>query len=162
MTSNSPLLSLPLPFLITLMPLLFPPLLSPRLLSSIILRILISAVFTITGGLTAVMFTDFIETVIMVIGGVILGGIALHKVGGYNEMVKLFPTAYASYASTSSSVFGSSQPGRNVSLCNDTIPSNFMHFMRPVTDGDLPWTGITFGLTISATWYWCTDQGDEY
>ena len=21
-----------------------------------------------------------------------------------------------------------------------------------------PWTGMTFGLTISAVWYWCSDQ----
>ena len=113
-------------------------------------RILISGVFTITGGLTAVMFTDFIETIIMVIGGVVLGVLALSKVGGYSEMVRRFPAAYASPPASA---------GVNVSFCNDTIPANFMHFMRPVTDGDLPWTGITFGLTISATWYWCTDQG---
>lgn len=30
-------------------------------------------------------------------------------------------------------------------------------FRDPYT-GDLPWTGMTFGLTIMATWYWCTDQ----
>ena len=108
--------------------------------------------FTITGGLTAVMFTDTIETVIMVIGGVVLGALALDKVGGYSEMVRQFATAYPSPPPTI-------DPLRNITNCNDSIPSNFMHFMRPVTDGDLPWTGITLGLTISATWYWCTDQG---
>lgn len=30
-------------------------------------------------------------------------------------------------------------------------------FRDPHT-ADLPWTGMTFGLTIMATWYWCTDQ----
>merc|ERR1719431_739712 len=61
---------------------------------SVVIIILISGVFTITGGLTAVMFTDFIETIIMVIGGVVLGVLALNKVGGYSEMVRRFPAAY--------------------------------------------------------------------
>lgn len=33
-----------------------------------------------------------------------------------------------------------------------------MHMFRDPYTGDLPWTGMTFGLTIIATWYWCTDQ----
>lgn len=33
-----------------------------------------------------------------------------------------------------------------------------MHMFRDPYTGDLPWTGMTFGLTIMATWYWCTDQ----
>ena len=30
-------------------------------------------------------------------------------------------------------------------------------FRDPVT-GDMPWPGTIFGLTVIATWYWCTDQ----
>ena len=30
--------------------------------------------------------------------------------------------------------------------------------MRPADDGNLPWTGVLFGLTISSIWYWCSDQ----
>lgn len=33
-----------------------------------------------------------------------------------------------------------------------------MHLFRDPVSGDLPWTGMTFGLSIVATWYWCTDQ----
>lgn len=33
-----------------------------------------------------------------------------------------------------------------------------MHLFRDPISGDLPWTGMTFGLSIMATWYWCTDQ----
>ena len=35
--------------------------------------------------------------------------------------------------------------------------SDYFDLLRK-TDGDLPWTGMTFGLTISAVWYWCSDQ----
>ncbi|XP_066833845.1 sodium/mannose cotransporter SLC5A10 isoform X3 [Anser cygnoides] len=33
-----------------------------------------------------------------------------------------------------------------------------MHLFRDPVSGDLPWTGMTFGLSIMAAWYWCTDQ----
>lgn len=33
-----------------------------------------------------------------------------------------------------------------------------MHLFRDPASGDLPWTGMTFGLSIMAMWYWCTDQ----
>uniref|UniRef100_H2YKJ8 Uncharacterized protein n=1 Tax=Ciona savignyi TaxID=51511 RepID=H2YKJ8_CIOSA len=32
------------------------------------------------------------------------------------------------------------------------------HVFRDPIDSDLPWPGLTFGLTIIATWYFCTDQ----
>lgn len=32
------------------------------------------------------------------------------------------------------------------------------HLFRDAITGDLPWPGLVFGLTIQATWYWCTDQ----
>ncbi|XP_044517196.1 sodium/glucose cotransporter 5 isoform X3 [Gracilinanus agilis] len=49
---------------------------------------------------------------------------------------------------------------------NKTIPNttchlpraDAMHMFRDPSTGDLPWTGMTFGLTIMAAWYWCTDQ----
>ena len=43
---------------------------------SILILLLIAAVFTIAGGLTAVMWTDFIQTILMIIGALILAGIS--------------------------------------------------------------------------------------
>jgi sodium/glucose cotransporter 1/sodium/glucose cotransporter 9 len=39
-------------------------------------------------------------------------------------------------------------------------PSYAMHLLRDATPGnaDIPWSGIIFGLPISAIWYWCSDQ----
>lgn len=37
------------------------------------------------------------------------------------------------------------------------------HVFRDPVDSDLPWPGMLFGITIIATWYWCTDQvGGHY
>ena len=50
----------------------------------------------------------------------------------------------------------------NASLCTTAhcglVPDNSMHMMRAASDPNYPWTGMIFGLTISAVWYWCTDQ----
>lgn len=39
-------------------------------------------------------------------------------------------------------------------------PAYAMHFFRSAVPGesDLPWPGMILGITISALWYWCTDQ----
>lgn len=45
----------------------------------------------------------------------------------------------------------------NTSDCGHP-PSNALHLLREASDPFLPWTGVVFGLTISGTWYWCSDQ----
>ena len=45
----------------------------------------------------------------------------------------------------------------NVTECG-LPPKNAFTLWRDVNDEHLPWTGVAFGLTISATWYWCSDQ----
>eukprot|EP01023_Acetabularia_acetabulum_P019322 TRINITY_DN19827_c0_g1_i4.p2 TRINITY_DN19827_c0_g1~~TRINITY_DN19827_c0_g1_i4.p2 ORF type:complete len:167 (-),score=34.43 TRINITY_DN19827_c0_g1_i4:97-531(-) len=44
--------------------------------------IILSAFYTISGGLRAVMYTDMLQMMIFVFGGFVVLGIALHKVGG--------------------------------------------------------------------------------
>ncbi|XP_073228914.1 sodium/mannose cotransporter SLC5A10-like [Porites lutea] len=46
----------------------------------------ITAVYTVLGGLTAVIFTDVLQCVIMIIGAVILAVMSFVKVGGYNGL----------------------------------------------------------------------------
>lgn len=36
--------------------------------------------------------------------------------------------------------------------------SDAFHIFRDPVSGDLPWPGLLFGLTVLATWVWCTDQ----
>lgn len=51
-------------------------------------------------------------------------------------------------------------------LPNVTVPNTTCHLPRPdafhmfrdPVRGDLPWPGLIFGLTVLATWCWCTDQ----
>lgn len=46
----------------------------------------------------------------------------------------------------------------NAVACSGVPPEDSFHLFRPIDDADYPWTGIVFGLTVSAVWYWCSDQ----
>lgn len=53
----------------------------------------------------------------------------------------------------------------NITYGNSTIDSkcytpraDAFHIFRDAVTGDLPWPGLTFGLSILTLWYWCTDQ----
>ncbi len=37
-------------------------------------------------------------------------------------------------------------------------PNDAMNFFKSISSTNLPWVGAIFGLTVNATWYWCTDQ----
>ncbi|MCL4139052.1 UNVERIFIED_CONTAM: hypothetical protein GTU68_016566 [Idotea baltica] len=114
---------------------------------SVVILLAIAAVFTIVGGLTAVIWTDFVQTILMIIGSLILMIISFYQVGGYNKMVENYFYAFPS----------------NVSARYEECakpPSYAMNLFRPITPGasDMPWIGMVFGITISSIWYWCTDQ----
>lgn len=69
---------------------------------------------------------------------------AFEQIGGYEQLAEAYAQAI---------------PSRTISNTTCHLPrSDAMHMFRDPQTGDLPWTGMTFGLTIMATWYWCTDQ----
>ncbi|KAG9483003.1 hypothetical protein GDO78_009111, partial [Eleutherodactylus coqui] len=112
-------------------------------LSTVILLI-VTAVYTVAGGLAAVIYTDTVQTVIMVVGAFILMFISLDKVGWYTGLEEKYMVAIP-----------------KVIVPNTTchLPrSDAFHMLRDPITGDLPWPGLIFGLTILATWVWCTDQ----
>ncbi|KAM6403727.1 sodium/glucose cotransporter 1 isoform 2-T2 [Rhynochetos jubatus] len=116
---------------------------------AIIILLAITALYTITGGLAAVIYTDTLQTFIMVVGSFILMGFAFVEVGGYDVFMKKYMEAIPS----------------NISYGNTTINAecytprkDSFHIFRDAVTGDLPWPGLVFGLSIIAMWYWCTDQ----
>lgn len=116
---------------------------------SILILLGIAAVFTISGGLTAVIWTDFVQIVLMLIGAFILMGITFSKVGGYTKLVEDYQ-----YAIASKTV---------VDLNNNTCgipPPYYMSMLRSNVPGeaDLPWVGMVFGTRFTSLWYWCMDQ----
>ncbi|KAL1777084.1 sodium/glucose cotransporter 4 isoform X1 [Sigmodon hispidus] len=112
-------------------------------LSTVILLV-VTAVYTIAGGLTAVIYTDALQTVIMVGGALVLMFLGFQEVGWYPGLQQLYKQAIP-----------------NVTVPNTTChlprPDAF-HMLRDPVNGDIPWPGLIFGLTVLATWCWCTDQ----
>ncbi|XP_053550305.1 sodium/glucose cotransporter 5 [Bombina bombina] len=111
---------------------------------STVLMLVVTALYTIAGGLAAVIYTDALQTVVMIVGAIILTVTAFNEIGGYQNLEAAYAKAI---------------PSRIVAntTCHYPRP-DAMHLFRDPVSGDLPWTGMTFGLTILAAWYWCTDQ----
>uniref|UniRef100_A0A3Q2CK38 Sodium/glucose cotransporter 1 n=1 Tax=Cyprinodon variegatus TaxID=28743 RepID=A0A3Q2CK38_CYPVA len=112
---------------------------------AVIALLAVTALYTVTGGLAAVIYTDTLQTVIMVTGSFVLMGFAFNEVGGYERFQELYWTAIPSVT------------GNISAECYTPRKDSFHLFRDPIT-GDMPWPGLVFGLTIQATWFWCTDQ----
>ncbi|XP_069342013.1 sodium/myo-inositol cotransporter 2 isoform X6 [Eulemur rufifrons] len=104
----------------------------------------ITAVYTVAGGLAAVIYTDALQTLIMLIGAVTLMGYSFAAVGGMEGLKEKYFLALASNRSENSS-------------CGLPREDAFHIFRDPLTS-DLPWPGVLFGMSIPSLWYWCTDQ----
>uniref|UniRef100_A0A671RCT4 Sodium/glucose cotransporter 1 n=1 Tax=Sinocyclocheilus anshuiensis TaxID=1608454 RepID=A0A671RCT4_9TELE len=113
---------------------------------AVVILLLITALYTVTGGLAAVIYTDTLQTIIMVVGSFILMGFAFNEVGSYENFKDRYMTAIPSVV------------GVNISEECYTPRADSFHIFRDPITGDLPWPGLVFGLSIQATWYWCADQ----
>ncbi|NWW61785.1 SC5AA protein, partial [Ifrita kowaldi] len=111
---------------------------------STVLMLVVTGFYTIAGGLAAVIYTDALQTLIMVLGAIVLAVKAFNEIGGYPNLEEAYLKAV---------------PSKIVPNTTCHLPrADAMHLFRDPLSGDLPWTGMTFGLSIMATWYWCTDQ----
>ncbi|DBA04923.1 TPA: hypothetical protein N0F65_006925 [Lagenidium giganteum] len=93
--------------------------------------ILLSALYTVAGGLRAVMYTDLFQMCVFVTGGLVVMFCSLHKVGGFTGIRE------------------------NLELQGK---ENHWHLFQPTSDNDYPWTGMLIGQPIGSVWYWCMDQ----
>ncbi|NWI42985.1 SC5AB protein, partial [Picathartes gymnocephalus] len=96
------------------------------------------------GGLAAVIYTDALQTLIMLIGAVSLMVFSFIEVGGLEGLQAKYFDAIPSTRKENSS-------------CGLPREDAFHIFRDPVTS-DLPWPGVLVGMTIPSLWYWCTDQ----
>ncbi|PIK38246.1 putative sodium/glucose cotransporter 4 [Apostichopus japonicus] len=113
---------------------------------SVILLLAMTVVYTITGGLTAVIYTDALQAIIMLVGAFILAVIAWVEIGGIDNLY----IKYMAAVPKTTAVYGNSSCG---------IPQeNAWHIFRPASDPDYPWPGVLFGITLLSAYYWCTNQ----
>uniref|UniRef100_A0A8C1ZIQ5 Sodium/glucose cotransporter 2 n=1 Tax=Cyprinus carpio TaxID=7962 RepID=A0A8C1ZIQ5_CYPCA len=113
---------------------------------AVIALLCITALYTVTGGLAALMYTDTVQTFVIIAGAFVLMGFSFNEVGGYSALLDKYSLSLPS------------QRGFNISEQCYTPRGDAFHLLRDPMTGDLPWPGVLFGIAIIGSWYWCTDQ----
>ncbi|MCF2498276.1 sodium:solute symporter [Dyadobacter chenhuakuii] len=100
--------------------------------TSIIVISIITAIYTIVGGLTAVVITESIQTIVLLFGAVIISIASYNKMGGWEPMMDVLQT---------------------------TGQLEKLSMMRPHGDSSgMPWYAVFLGYPVLGIWYWCADQ----
>ncbi|XP_053502974.1 sodium/glucose cotransporter 2 [Ictalurus furcatus] len=119
---------------------------------AVIALLSITALYTVTGGLAALMYTDTVQTFVIIAGAFVLMGFSFYEVGGYSALLDKYSSALPSI-----SLYPDLQR-LNISPHCYTPREDAFHLLRDPVNGDLPWPGVLFGIAIVGGWYWCTDQ----
>lgn len=113
-----------------------------------ILVILLTGVYTIIGGLRAVAYTEAIQTVVLVIGSLLVTWYGLKALGGWDQL----------YAIAGSDMFNLWRPVVPEGTEGTWAPVREAGRMAWYFNDDYPWIGMLFCAPIIGLWYWCTDQ----
>jgi len=99
---------------------------------SVIVIAVLTGVYTIIGGLRAVVITESIQTIVLLGGAFIITFICFQKVGGWNSLT-------ATLQQTNSRDKLSMLRGRG-------------------DESGMPWYAVFLGYPVLGIWYWCADQ----
>lgn len=91
--------------------------------------VILTGIYTVFGGMRAIMSTATPQAVIILVGSAIITTIGLNKLGGWGELVSMAKTNASQFA-----------------------------LWRPLSDPGFPWLGVLIASPIVGIWYWCTDQ----
>ncbi|KAL0972781.1 hypothetical protein UPYG_G00194670 [Umbra pygmaea] len=119
---------------------------------AVIALLAITALYTVTGGLAALMYTDTVQTFVIIAGAFILSGFAFFEVGGYNALLEKYRSAVPKNYTTLDLL------RYNITTECYTPRDDAFQLLRDPVTGDLPWPGVLFGIAIIGGWYWCSDQ----
>nr|XP_056714118.1 sodium/myo-inositol cotransporter [Euleptes europaea] len=120
---------------------------------SVILLIGMTALLTVTGGLVAVIYTDTLQALLMIIGALTLMVISITEVGGFEEVKRRYMLASPNITSIMLTYNLS-----NTNSCHVDPKPDSLKMLREPTDEDVPWPGFLLGQTPASVWYWCADQ----
>jgi len=97
--------------------------------------ILITALYTVIGGMKSVLYTSILQAPILLLGSLVILVLGLKEVGGWNEVLAICKA-------TPVNEYGNSMA----------------NLIRSNSDANFPWLGVLLGSSIIGFWYWCTDQ----
>ena len=113
-----------------------------------ILLIVLTGIYTIFGGLRAVVYTETLQTFVKIIGAIMVTYFGLKALGGWDKL----------YEICGSEMFN---------LWKPIVPEGVESTWAPVKEAGrqawyfndkYPWPGMLLCAPIIGLWYWCTDQ----
>jgi solute:Na+ symporter, SSS family len=104
----------------------------------------LTGIYTMLGGLLAVVWTESIQTILLLTGAIAITLVGYFKVGGWSELSATLATHPHPLAG------------------QEGIPqatTNFLSMARSANDASgLPWYSVLLGYPVLGIWYWCADQ----
>ncbi len=97
--------------------------------------VLITALYTVFGGMKSVLYTSVLQTPILLLGSLIILVLGLKELGGWDQMMEICSQV-------------------KVNEEGDTM----VNLIRSNNDPQYPWLGALIGSAVIGFWYWCTDQ----
>ena len=94
-----------------------------------VVTVLLTGLYTVAGGFRAVLYTDSVQALVLLLGSGAITWFGLRQLGGWGELQSFAATHVADFA-----------------------------LWRPLSDPEFPWLGILIASPIVGIWYWCTDQ----
>ena len=98
--------------------------------------VIITAIYTIFGGMKSVLYTSVLQTPILLLGSLIILVLGMKALGSWDQMLQLC----------------------DVKPNYDGATGTMVHLMRSNSDPQYPWLGALIGSAVIGFWYWCTDQ----
>jgi SSS family solute:Na+ symporter len=112
------------------------------------LVIIITGIYTVLGGLSAVAYTEAIQTIVLIIGSALVTIFGLKVLGGWSELRSI----------VGSEMFNLWKPLVPHGLAGTWAPVKEAGRMAWYFNDNYPWLGMLFCAPIIGLWYWCTDQ----
>ena len=113
-----------------------------------ILVIVFTGLYTILGGLRAVAYTEALQTIILILGSLLVTIFGLKALGGWSEL----------RAIAGSEMFNLWKPLVPAGVESTWAPVKEAGRMAWYFNDNYPWLGMLFCAPIVGLWYWCTDQ----
>ena len=128
---------------------------------AVVILLAITVIYAVAGGLRAVIYVEALQTVVMVVGATTLSIVAFNEISGADpltsEVESGWDSLWAKYECSIPVDFKGANETATGVVCGK-VRDDYDHVIRDPVDGDMPWPGLIFGLTVISTWYWCTDQ----
>lgn len=106
----------------------------------------LTGAYTMLGGLLAVVWTESVQTILLLVGAVVITVVGYLQVGGWAELARTL-------ASNPHPLAGAAESEVTWGT------ANFLSMARPSGDpSGMAWYSILLGYPVLGIWYWCCDQ----